>query len=334
MLVPLVYSLPEILIIGELASMLPLEGGYYRWVQRAFGPFWAFQNGWLTWMYSLVDMAIYPKLFVTYLAWFAPDLPSWGAWVVGLMVIWGASAVNLAGAGRVGRTSVFAGTVHHRGVPRDLGRGAGARLPRALASLLGARPRGGGRDGGRSVHRALDIAKRLGVAGIAKGGRIEVSGLLAIVEIKSLTSQIGARRNKRTDRALGGRVVSNVERQARGFRIDKVNAPAARNLIERCVRDRKMTVLAEWQVVRDRERVVKWLVVAGNSAVARNVIEVDARVVAIVVLEMAGSVIDRLRPSERIDEVEAQRVALFELCLQGVVAAEAAVKRFFDGGEV
>jgi amino acid transporter len=109
-LVPIVYSLPEILIIGELASMLPVEGGYYRWVQRAFGPFWAFQNGWLTWMYSLVDMAIYPKLFVTYLAWFAPGLPSSTVWVIGLLVIWGATALNLAGAARVGRSSVFAGT--------------------------------------------------------------------------------------------------------------------------------------------------------------------------------------------------------------------------------
>jgi amino acid transporter len=108
-LVPIAYSLPEILIVGELASMLPVEGGYYRWVQRAFGPFWAFQNGWLTWMYSLVDMAIYPKLFVTYLAWFAPDLPAWGLWVVGLAVIWGATALNLAGAARVGRSSVVAG---------------------------------------------------------------------------------------------------------------------------------------------------------------------------------------------------------------------------------
>src|SRR5678815_936481 len=63
-LVPLVYSIPEILIVGELASMLPEEGGYYRWVQRAFGPFWAVEAGWLTWMCSLVDMAIYPKLFV------------------------------------------------------------------------------------------------------------------------------------------------------------------------------------------------------------------------------------------------------------------------------
>jgi len=65
--VPLIWSLPEILIVGELASMLPEEGGYYRWVDRAFGRFWAFQNGWITWMYSLVDMAIYPVLFIQYL---------------------------------------------------------------------------------------------------------------------------------------------------------------------------------------------------------------------------------------------------------------------------
>ncbi|MFL5607751.1 MAG: APC family permease [Gemmatimonadaceae bacterium] len=107
--VPIVYSLPETLIVGELASMLPEEGGYYRWVQRAFGPFWAFQNGWLTWMYSLVDMAIYPKLFVTYLGWFVPGLGPNVVWGVGLVVIWGATALNLMGAARVGRSSVLAG---------------------------------------------------------------------------------------------------------------------------------------------------------------------------------------------------------------------------------
>src|SRR2546422_5144206 len=31
---PLVYSVPEALLIGELASMLPVEGGYYQWVKR------------------------------------------------------------------------------------------------------------------------------------------------------------------------------------------------------------------------------------------------------------------------------------------------------------
>ena len=35
LLVPIVWSIPEVLIVGELASMLPEEGGYYRWVDRA-----------------------------------------------------------------------------------------------------------------------------------------------------------------------------------------------------------------------------------------------------------------------------------------------------------
>src|SRR5438034_10271574 len=45
-LVPLIWSVPEALIVGELASMLPEEGGYYRWVDRAFGRFWGFSK-WL-----------------------------------------------------------------------------------------------------------------------------------------------------------------------------------------------------------------------------------------------------------------------------------------------
>ena len=110
-LVPLLWSLPEVLIVGELASMLPEEGGYYVWVRRAFGPFWAFQNGWWTWMYSLVDMAIYPVLFTQYLAYFSPHLSHAAKWGISLAIIWGAAAINLRGAGRVGRTSVIAGAL-------------------------------------------------------------------------------------------------------------------------------------------------------------------------------------------------------------------------------
>ena len=107
--VPIFWSIPEVLIVGELASMLPEEGGYYRWVQRAFGPFWAFQNGWLTWMYSLVDMAIYPVLFVQYLRYFAPAATDQWSWAIMLLMIWGATAINLRGAFPVGRVSVALG---------------------------------------------------------------------------------------------------------------------------------------------------------------------------------------------------------------------------------
>lgn len=108
-LIPLFWSLPETLLVGELASMLPEEGGYYRWVYRAFGPFWAFQNGWWTWMYSLVDMAIYPVLFNQYLAFFFPHLSGAVQWLISLAVIWIATGINLRGAGNVGRTSVVTG---------------------------------------------------------------------------------------------------------------------------------------------------------------------------------------------------------------------------------
>ena len=108
--VPILWSVPEALLIGELASMLPEEGGYYRWVRRAFGPFWGFQNGWCTWLYSLVDMAIYPVLFTQYLGWFAPGLPKPAVYAVRLLVIWGATAINLRGALRVGRVSTWAGS--------------------------------------------------------------------------------------------------------------------------------------------------------------------------------------------------------------------------------
>ena len=59
-------------MVGELASALPEEGGYYCWVRRALGPFWGFQEAWLSLAASIFDMAIYPVTFVLYLSRVAP----------------------------------------------------------------------------------------------------------------------------------------------------------------------------------------------------------------------------------------------------------------------
>ena len=102
---PLVYSVPEALLVGELASMLPVEGGYYQWVKRAFGRFWGFWNGWLSWAYSLIDMAIYPVLLLQYVRFFAPGLGWLEAWLLALVMIWGATWLNLRGTRTVGMAS-------------------------------------------------------------------------------------------------------------------------------------------------------------------------------------------------------------------------------------
>src|SRR5277367_6847583 len=71
---PIVWSLPTGLMVGELAAALPEEGGYYAWVKRALGPFWGFQEAWLSLAASVFDMAIYPTLFTLYLGKLVPSV--------------------------------------------------------------------------------------------------------------------------------------------------------------------------------------------------------------------------------------------------------------------
>ena len=64
LVLPVLWSLPTALMIGELASAIPAEGGFYVWVRRAMGPFWGYQESWLSLSASIFDMAIYPAIFV------------------------------------------------------------------------------------------------------------------------------------------------------------------------------------------------------------------------------------------------------------------------------
>ena len=106
-LVPLVWSLPTSLMVGELASALPEEGGYYCWVRRALGGFWGFQEAWLSLAASVFDMAIYPVIFVLYLGRIEP---AWTAgyrgtlWALAVVVL--CAAWNLRGARAVGQGSI------------------------------------------------------------------------------------------------------------------------------------------------------------------------------------------------------------------------------------
>lgn len=108
LLTPILWSLPTAFMIGELASALPCEGGYYAWVRRAMGNFWGFQEAWLSLVASIFDMAIYPTLFVAYLSrlfpWFGEEHR--GA-VVGLVVVTVCALLNIAGVKVVSTTSLW-----------------------------------------------------------------------------------------------------------------------------------------------------------------------------------------------------------------------------------
>ena len=110
LITPILWDIPSIFVVLELNSMMPVTGGYYQWVKRGLGLRWAFYEGWWTWLYTFVDLAIYPVLFVEYASFFFPQLAAYKIPVC-LIIIWASAALNIRGIVPVGKTSVFLGTV-------------------------------------------------------------------------------------------------------------------------------------------------------------------------------------------------------------------------------
>lgn len=106
LLTPLVWSAPIALVCAELGTAIPEEGGYYAWSKRALGPFGAFCQGWWAWLYTFIDIGLYPTMFCDYLAYFAPEFGADGNYWLrkGLMIgmIWGFVLLNLFGSRTIG----------------------------------------------------------------------------------------------------------------------------------------------------------------------------------------------------------------------------------------
>ncbi|MGH9733877.1 MAG: APC family permease [Candidatus Acidiferrales bacterium] len=108
LITPLMWSIPAAMMVSELASAIPEEGGFYIWVQRGLGPFWGYQESWLSLAGSVFEMALYPTLFVDYLGHFAPTLTSGHrAIAIELSLIVVCTLWNLSGARAVGKGSVW-----------------------------------------------------------------------------------------------------------------------------------------------------------------------------------------------------------------------------------
>lgn len=109
---PVIWAVPTALMVSELSSALPDQGGYYVWVTRGMGSFWGYQEAWLSLAGSVFDVAIYPTLFVSYLGHLLPWMTAgWRGTALAIALVAAAAAWNLMGAKSVGDSCVGMGVV-------------------------------------------------------------------------------------------------------------------------------------------------------------------------------------------------------------------------------
>jgi len=110
LITPLLWDVPAIFTVLELNAMMPITGGYYKWVRYALGNKMGFYEGWWTWLYTFVDLAVYPILFLQYASFLFPELAPYKIPVC-LLVIWISAGLNILGILSVGRTALVLGAL-------------------------------------------------------------------------------------------------------------------------------------------------------------------------------------------------------------------------------
>jgi len=107
LILPWLWSFPTALMTAELSAAMPEDGGYVVWVEKAFGRFWGFLEGWLSWLCSFADNALYPVMFVDYLAYLRGDMGLAERWLIGAAMTASMTWLNIRGIRLVGAVSVI-----------------------------------------------------------------------------------------------------------------------------------------------------------------------------------------------------------------------------------
>ncbi len=106
LVVPWLFSLPMSLATAEMATAMPVEGGFYRWTRAAFGDFWGFQCGWWNWTGTFLMNAAYAVVLADYTAQIFPSVAAGVRhWLVALFFLLLVAALNIRGVRVVGGTT-------------------------------------------------------------------------------------------------------------------------------------------------------------------------------------------------------------------------------------
>ena len=86
-IVPFFWCVPIAFASAELNSMLPVQGGFYRWSRAAFGDFWGFQCGWWNWTGTFLLNALYGVMAMDYIADYVPWVHGYAKWAGACLVL-------------------------------------------------------------------------------------------------------------------------------------------------------------------------------------------------------------------------------------------------------
>ena len=105
LVVPLLFSVPIALATAEMATAMPVEGGFYRWTRAAFGNFWGFHCGWWNWTGTFFMSAAYGVLMADYIGELHPLTPL-EHWLIAFAFLALVGYLNIRGIRLVGNLTL------------------------------------------------------------------------------------------------------------------------------------------------------------------------------------------------------------------------------------
>lgn len=107
LVVPFLFSIPIALASSEMATIMPVEGGFYRWSRAALGNFWGFQSGWWNWTGTFLMAASYGVAMADYFNAWIPLRSQFAHWLVAFVTLAVVGLINILGIKLVGRLTLI-----------------------------------------------------------------------------------------------------------------------------------------------------------------------------------------------------------------------------------
>jgi len=107
LVVPLLFAVPIALATAEMTTLMPVEGGFYRWSRAALGDFWGFQCGWWNWTGTFLMSAAYGVAMADYLEDWMPAHSRVEHWAVAFLFLLVVAYLNVRGIHLVGNLTLI-----------------------------------------------------------------------------------------------------------------------------------------------------------------------------------------------------------------------------------